>query len=184
MDAVGEEIDRVVAAPMFPFEGEMRLKEPPAPVAVEPARAGEGDRPCGRCADPERGVIWSSGRFVVTSGPRTALPVTVFIESRAHLDIDGLDEDAASELGRLIVALEGAVREVPGVGRVHVHRWADGSAHFHLWFMARPLGHVEMFGWGTELWSQVLPPTDEAAHAANLEIVAGALAVRLGPPVS
>jgi hypothetical protein len=165
---------------MFPFAGELRLNELSAPLEAETARQGEGGRPCPRCEDPMRGAIWSSERFIVSRGPRSALPVTDFVESRAHHDIGGLDDDDASELDRHIVAVEAAVRSVPGVGRVHVHHWADGSAHFHLWFMARPARQLETFGWGAELWSQVLPPGDEAISDQNLETVAAALRSRPG----
>ncbi len=38
----------------------------------------------------------------------------------------------------MTVRLERAIRSLDGVARVHVNRWGDGSAHLHLWFLARP----------------------------------------------
>ena len=102
-------------------------------------------------------------------------PVTVFLETREHVDLDGLSDNMAAELGVLIVRVEAAVRAVPDVGRVHVHRWSDGSAHFHFWFMAWPARQLEMYGWGNELWSEVLPPISEKRHDRNIEIVRKAL---------
>jgi hypothetical protein len=100
----------------------------------------------------------------------------VFLETREHVDLDGLDDDMAAEMGGLMVRVEAAVRAVPDVGRVHVHRWSDGSAHLHLWFIARPARRIEMYGWGNVLWSEVLPPVAEAEFEHNLAIVREALA--------
>ena len=43
------------------------------------------------------------------------------------------------------------------VGRVHLYRWGDGGAHFHVWFMPRPLGMLEASGMMLPLWEDVLP---------------------------
>ena len=36
--------------------------------------------------------------------------------------------------------VERAVLALGDVGRVHLYRWGDGGAHFHVWFVPRPLG--------------------------------------------
>ena len=111
----------------------------------------------------------------MSAGPRSACPVTVFLETREHVDLDGLTDEMASELGRVVVKLEAAIRAVPDVGRVHVHRWSDGSAHLHFWFMARPARRLEMYGWGNELWAQVLPPVEQDLFDRNLGVVRAGL---------
>ena len=54
---------------------------------------------------------------------------------KAPLD---LDDELAAELGPLLLKMQHAVSQVPGVGNVHVGRWGEGSEHCHIWFMARP----------------------------------------------
>jgi hypothetical protein len=52
---------------------------------------------------------------------------------------------------------------------VHVYRWGDGGAHFHVWLMPRPLGMVEASGMMLPLWEDVLPDVrdDECREAAE-----------------
>jgi hypothetical protein len=97
--------------PLFPFEGELRVKSP-------------------------------------TRDEPPSVPVLVILETRVHVDLDGLDGELAAELGQMIVRLDRAIRSVGNVGRVHVHRWGDGAEHFHLWFFARPVGSMNMLGFG------------------------------------
>ena len=165
----------ITSWPLFPFEGDLRLKRLGPLLEAELPRAGEGGQPCARCTDPLKGVIWGDERWVVSAGPRSACPVTVFLETRDHVDLDLLSGEMATELGVLIVRLEAAVRAVPNCGRVHIHRWSDGSAHLHFWFMARPARRLEMYGWGNELWSQLLPPIEQTVFDANLGIIRTAL---------
>jgi hypothetical protein len=65
---------------------------------------------------------------------------------------------------------------VDGVARVHVNRWGDGSAHLHLWFLARPYGRLQLRGTFLSLWDDILPPIDEAVWRANLGHVGAWLA--------
>ena len=53
--------------------------------------------------------------------------------------------------------------------RVHLYRWGDGGAHFHVWFLPRPLGMVEAHGMMLPLWEDVLPNVtdEELADAAR-----------------
>ena len=53
--------------------------------------------------------------------------------------------------------------------RVHLYRWGDGSAHFHVWFVPRPLGMLEASGMMLPLWEDVLPNVtdEELADAAR-----------------
>ena len=55
----------------------------------------------------------------------------------------------------------------------HLHRFADGAKHFHLWVLGRPAGQLELFGWGNIVWAQLLPPiADEIRDANHREVVA------------
>jgi diadenosine tetraphosphate (Ap4A) HIT family hydrolase len=161
----------ITAMPLFPYRGEMELKALEPLMPAELPRDGEGGRPCHRCTNPDEGVIWSNARWLVSAGAASARPVTVFLETREHVDLEHLADEMAAELGVLIVRVEAAVRAIPDVGRVHVHRWSDGSSHFHFWFMARPARQIEFYGWGNVLWPQVLAPIDDDVHARNLGIV-------------
>jgi GNAT superfamily N-acetyltransferase len=160
--------------PLFPFEGDLQIKQLSQRLDDELAREGEGSRPCKQCNNLDD-VIWANDRWVVRAGQPSACPVVVFLETRAHLNLDDLDEAYAAELGVLTWQLEAAIRAVADVGRVHVHRWGDGSSHFHVWFVARPAGQVEFYGWGTILWSQVLPAQDRRVLNVNLDLVARTL---------
>ena len=65
--------------------------------------------------------------------------------------------------------VERAILSLGDVGRVHLYRWGDGGAHFHVWFMPRPLGMVEASGMMLPLWEDVLPNVsdEELADAAR-----------------
>jgi hypothetical protein len=60
------------------------------------------------------------------------------------------------------------------VGRVHLYRWGDGGAHFHVWFIPRPLGMLEATGMALPLWEDVLPNvTDQELADAARQVAAG-----------
>jgi hypothetical protein len=75
----------------------------------------------------------------------------------------------------MLVRVERAVRHVPHVGRVHVCRWGDGSAHLHYWFIARPARFPQLIGSFAAIWDDVLPPAPQEVWDENLAIVASAL---------
>jgi hypothetical protein len=59
------------------------------------------------------------------------------------------------------------------VGRVHLYRWGDGGAHFHVWFVPRPLGRLDVCGPMLMAWEDVLPPaTEEQIAEAGRRIAA------------
>jgi hypothetical protein len=171
-----DDADRgLTSMPLFPYEGELRRKTLMPELEAEVPRNGEAGQSCHRCEDLTRGVIWSNERWLVSAGPPSANVATVFLETRAHLDLDELDDDLAAELGTLTVRLTRAMQTLADVGRVHVHRWADGAAHFHMWFVARPARRIELYGWGNVLWSQLLPPIPQTDFDANLAAIGRAL---------
>jgi hypothetical protein len=79
-------------------------------------------------------------------------------------------------LGPLMQRVSVAVKSIPGVARTHFARWGDGSEHFHLWALARPLGMMQGRGAMLAFWDDVLPDMPEEMKARHLDIVARSLA--------
>ncbi|MFI5893251.1 hypothetical protein ACIA5D_24395 [Actinoplanes sp. NPDC051513] len=163
--------------PSFPFEGGMRVKPLAAPVEVEPPRSGEDAADCIACGTPDEAYVWVSERWRVRAMDRpTGLPMVLILECRSHLDLGDLPNLLAAELGVMTVRLERAIRSLDGVARVHVNRWGDGSAHLHLWFLARPYGRLQLRGTFLSLWDDILPVIPESQWRENLAMVAAWLA--------
>jgi hypothetical protein len=110
--------------------------------------------------------------------------MVLILESRSHLDLGDLPNLLAAELGVITVRLERAVRSLDGVARVHVNRWGDGSAHLHLWFLARPYGRLQLRGTFLSLWDDILPPIPEHQWRDNLALIAAWLAEFGGRPLA
>ncbi|MFJ6199563.1 hypothetical protein [Micromonospora sp. NPDC092111] len=171
--------------PSFPFEGDLRVKHLDDPVPVEPPRKGEGHRECTACNAPDDAYIWVGERWRVRAMDRpTGLPMVLILESRSHLDLGDLPNLLAAELGVMTVRLERAIRSLDGVARVHVNRWGDGSAHLHMWFLARPYGQLQLRGTFLSLWDSILPPISESQWRENLALVAAWLAEFGGRPLA
>ncbi len=167
-----------VTWPIFPFVGELAVR-PVVPLqAADWPRSGEpGGAPCASCAEPDDRCIWVDEHWrVLAPAERSAVPVQLFLETRDHVDMDGLDPTLAAELGLMIVRLDRAIQAIEGVGRVHMSRWGDGASHFHLWFYARPFGNLQMVGFCLPMWAMTLPPTPVDIWDRNLTIVAHELA--------
>jgi hypothetical protein len=163
--------------PTFPFEGRMRIRALDAPVPEEPARNGEDPTTCTACHSADDQYIWVSDRWRVRALERpSGLPVVLILESRSHLDLGDLPNLLAAELGVMTVRLERAIRSIEGVARVHVSRWGDGSAHLHVWFLARPYGRLQLRGTFLSMWDDILPPIPETTWRENLGLVAAWLA--------
>lgn len=171
--------------PSFPFEGDLRVKRLEEPVEREPARAGEDPNECTACATPDEAYIYVNERWRVRAMDRpSGLPMVLVLESRSHLDLGDLPNMLAAELGVMTVRLERAIRSLDGVGRVHVSRLGDGSAHLHVWFMARPYGRLQLRGPFLPLWDEILPPIPESQWRENLALVAAWLAEFGGTPLA
>ena len=161
----------------FPFEGDLRVRPLLAPVEAEPPRHGESADDCRTCASAESAAIWSDERWLLIPRPdRSGFPLVVILCSREHVDLGGLSDELASELGTLIVRIERAITRLEGIGRVHVCRWGDGSFHFHIWFMARPARLPQVTTSLAAIWDDILPPTPEAIWRENYTLTARALA--------
>jgi diadenosine tetraphosphate (Ap4A) HIT family hydrolase len=151
----------------FPFEkdeeGRVRIRRLDPPVLPEPPRGGEdGPADCDICAKPDEAYLWTDEHW------RVAYPhkpgggaAVVFLEPRAHVDLHELPEDLAAELGPMILRVERALASLDDVGRVHMHRWGDGIAHMHLWFVVRPAGMLQLRGSFLPAWNGLLPAVPE-----------------------
>jgi diadenosine tetraphosphate (Ap4A) HIT family hydrolase len=148
----------------------------------EPARRGEQgapDKPCDVCAngfDPTH-VVWEDERWVLTHrGAPSGLPVVLVLHTREHQDYGELDDAMASELGRISNRVVRIIEHLPNIGRVHVNRWGDGGAHFHVWFFARTEGIPGVLGSTASEWDDIIPPGPEDVWRADLHTVATKLA--------
>lgn len=153
-------------------------------VAPAPEGRREGERgPCPLCAVDVPGLIWENERWRVKHLERSGLPLIVMLETKEHLDFTDLDEDLASEYGRLAVRLTRIIEGLPDIGRCHVGRWGDGLSHFHVWFMARTAGLPSTKGSFAMQWDDILPPGPEEVWRADLAAVARRLATHDGTAV-
>jgi hypothetical protein len=152
---------------------------PLAPMLVpEEPRSGELDRAeCGHCR-PSEHTIWHDDLWQVRAGfaPLT-IPFVGGIAPREHVLLENAPLDLLTTLGRLMQRVSNAVKAIPGVARTHFARWGDGSAHFHLWALARPAGMMQGRGAMLAFWDDVLPHMPADLQATHLRIVAEALAV-------
>ena len=95
---------------------------------------------------------------------------------------DALDTRAATmprarrrEFGPIAAAIERAILGLEGVARVHLCRWGDGRAHFHVHFVPRPYGRPQ-FGWrNLPFLEERLPHPGERTFANAVERVSAAL---------
>jgi diadenosine tetraphosphate (Ap4A) HIT family hydrolase len=163
--------EELEADPLFPWLRDLQLKPVPPNASSEPARSGESEADCTECKKADADFLWSDESWRLW--PMTGFPLRgcVMLESRAHSDsFSDLSPDLLASLGPTIARVEAAVLSIGDVGRVHVARWGDGSGHFHLWFLPRPLGALHMRGSGLIPWIEALePPADSVladAHAA------------------
>ena len=76
----------------------------------------------------------------------------------------------------LLTPLVRIIGHLPNIGRVHVNRWGDGSAHFHLWFFARTARLGQVLGSYAVEWDEVLPPGPEDVWRTDLRTVGTKLA--------
>jgi len=159
---------------VFPFEGDLQIKTPLDRLPADLGRDGEDDRPCSACAQSDDEYLWVDNHWRVKAGPRKAAPF-VFLETREHLDLGDLNDELAAEFGRMTVRLDRVMRAAGDYGRVHVNRWGDGGAHFHVWFFARPTGDRNMLGFGMPMWAEILPPMDNAEWNDTMAAIARAL---------
>jgi len=161
---------------IFPFEGEMRVKELSEPSFPEPAREGEaGAASCSSCQREDKDFIWTNDNWRLKSDAPSGLPATVMLTPRVHCDLADLPIELATEMGPLFLQIEAALLGLGGIARVHINRWGDGGAHLHWWFIARPEGLTELMGSCSSMWLDVLPPRPQDEWYDTMRRVARAM---------
>jgi diadenosine tetraphosphate (Ap4A) HIT family hydrolase len=170
--------DSLVGGPFFPFEGDLQVVPLADPVIPEPPRNGEpGGGECFRCADPDGHVIWRDEHWDVRTGfEPIGLPMMAGLAPREHMTLHTLTPEVVATMGAVVRRLALAIGRVDGVARTHFTRWGDGSEHFHMWFLARPLGMMQLRGPMLAIWDEMLPPLPDEELAANMRTVAAAMA--------
>lgn len=146
---------------IFPFVGELRLKELEPPVVPEPPRAGEeGGSACRTCERPDEWCLWVDDDWRVAASPTPSAVPVVMLETRAHVDFADMSSALASTFGPMLQRLEATLLSTGKIGRVHFNRWGDGGSHCHIWVFGRPLGALQLLGTFLPVWTSMLPGMD------------------------
>jgi diadenosine tetraphosphate (Ap4A) HIT family hydrolase len=155
----------------FPYSEPLVPREPGERTIPEPPRRGEpGGPPCRICGGETAPVLWSDEHWTLHAPVGGSLPGAVWIASREHFDsFADMPTAVAATFGDVIARAERGILALGGVGRVHLYRWGDGGAHFHVWLIPRPLGMLEASGMMLPLWEDALPnrTDEELAEAAG-----------------
>jgi len=161
----------------LPYQEPLVPREPAARVIPEPPRRGEpGGEPCGICGGGTTSAVWSDEHWTLHPPVQGSLPGAVWLASRAHVDsFSDLPDEVARSFGPVAARVERAILSLGDVGRVHLNRWGDGAAHFHVWFIPRPLGMLEAAGMMLPLWEDVLPNVSDEELRKAAERVAAAM---------
>jgi diadenosine tetraphosphate (Ap4A) HIT family hydrolase len=162
---------------VLPYLEPLTQRELGERIVPEPPRRGEpGGEPCALCNGEITTAVWSDEHFTLHPPVNGSLPGTVWLATRVHVDsFKDLPPEVAAAFGPLAGRIERAILSLGDVARVHVYRWGDGGAHFHVWFLPRPLGMVEAKNHMLPLWEDVLPPVSDEEMAAVARQVAAAL---------
>jgi diadenosine tetraphosphate (Ap4A) HIT family hydrolase len=161
----------------LPYRQPLVALEPGPRQIPEPPRRGEpGGAPCGICSMDATAPVWSDDNWTLHPPVGGSLPGTVWLASRVHVDsFSDLLEPLACDFGRVAARVERAILSLGDVARVHLYRWGDGGAHFHVWFLPRPLGMLEASGMMLPLWEDVLPNVSDEDLVAAAKRVAAAM---------
>jgi diadenosine tetraphosphate (Ap4A) HIT family hydrolase len=168
--------EELEADQLFPWLRDLSLKPVPPLAIPEPARSGETKDDCGSCRHDDDGYLWTDDSWRLW--PMTSFPLRgcVMLESRVHVDsFADMSPELLAALGPVTARIERAVLSIGDVGRVHVARWGDGSAHFHLWFLPRPLGAMHMRGSGLVPWVEAQDPTPDSVISAAHQSISAAM---------
>jgi diadenosine tetraphosphate (Ap4A) HIT family hydrolase len=159
---------------LLPYDEPLVPRQPGPRVVPEPPRRGEpGGEPCGICLGQATAAVWSDATWTLHPPIGGSLPGSMWLASREHVDsFSDLPPEAAADFGRVAGRVERAILALGGIARVHLYRWGDGGAHFHVWFIPRPLGMLEAEGMMLPLWEEALPNVPDVALREAAERVA------------
>ena len=119
---------------------------------------------CPECANvaPER-IIWQDEFWILsyTDGP-TDLAAALLLQTREHTRVGQLDDELASQFGRISNRLVRIIENLPEAAYVDVARYGAHRGHFHVWFFAThadgstaPVDHhtlaTKLANWGGEV---------------------------------
>lgn len=172
-------LPKQVGWPIFPFDTDgLRMQEVRDPELPEPPRDGEdGPEGCWRCTGGGGGdVVWEDEHWLLTMTLEPQSVPSLTLHPRAHLDFHDLTDELGAELGVLLVRAQRALASIAGVGRVHVYKWGDGSAHLHVFVVARPAGMIQLKGMYLTTWMFALPALPAEDWAAMRRHIAASLA--------
>ena len=175
---IGERMDATPLTEGLPWAFEQISMRPLEPMLVpEEPRRGETDpENCTSCA-PSEHTIWHDEHWQVRAGWEPGgLPFIGAISPREHWLLEDAPDEVLAAYGPLMQRISQAVKSIPGVARCHFARWNDGSAHLHLWALARPAGMMQGRGAALAFWDDMLPPLPQDMLDEHLQIVADALA--------
>ena len=159
----------------LPYKQPVEAIEPGPRVVPEPPRRGEpGGEPCAICSADATPPVWSDANWTLHPAAGGSIPGTVWLASKVHVDsFADFTDDLADTFGRVCRAVDAAILSLGGFARVHLYRWGDGGAHFHVWFLPRPLGFLEAKGAYLPIWEDVLAKVpDEELRAAGEKVAA------------
>lgn len=98
------------------------------------AVAGE----CPECASvaPER-IVWEDELWILsyTDGPAD-MAASLLLQTREHTRVGQLDDELASQFGRISNRVVRILENLPETAYVDVSRYGAHRGHFHVWFFA------------------------------------------------
>jgi len=164
-------------SPFVGFEPPLTMKPLEPMLVPEEPRSGERDpSECFHCGPGREHAIWADEHWHVGEHTQTGLPYTAGLAPNAHVRLDEMTPDLLASFGDVVQRLAGAIQGLDSVARTHFSRWGDGSAHFHMHFLARPLGMMQGRGAMLAFWDDVLPPLEDDLRLEHRRQVATALA--------
>jgi diadenosine tetraphosphate (Ap4A) HIT family hydrolase len=162
----------------LPYEEPLVVRQPEPRVVPEPPRRGEpGGEPCGICGfGKATAAVWSDENWTLHPPVQGSLPGAVWLASRLHVDsFSDLPPEVAATFAGVVGRVERAILSLRDVARVHLYRWGDGAAHFHVWLIPRPSGMLEAKGMMLPLWEDVLPNVSDDELRETAERIAEAI---------
>jgi diadenosine tetraphosphate (Ap4A) HIT family hydrolase len=168
-------LEDLIADSWFPFAGDITVKPLEEPVVPEPDRHGLTRETCDSCRRADHEYVWTDDAWRLVPYSPTQIRGIVLLETREHLDsFADMGPELLTTLGPMVARVERVLLDLGDVARVHVCRWGDGGAHFHLWLIPRPLGALQLRGSMLPIWLDLIPDVeDEVAEAAFAQIASG-----------